>query len=139
MKSESESEQNCVFFVANGRLFLTRRDKRVTLTSTAFSFLTMLLPLGRKETETASTLPEASTSYEPLLKKELGHRILAISLAFLAFEYLLYLIPSLDISRGQQLGLLPHLAVTAVFALVTFAFGALPLLALRGRTLSGPE
>lgn len=82
-------------------------------------------------------LPDPKTTYEPLLKKELGNRILAISLAFVAFVYLLYFIPSLDLSRGQRLGFVGHFAVTGLFASATFALAALPLLVLRGRAVSG--
>ncbi|GJJ13019.1 hypothetical protein Clacol_007268 [Clathrus columnatus] len=98
------------------------------------SNVTPLRPFGRKEAPIP--IPDPKSSYEPLLKKELGNRILSICLAFIAFIYLLYFIPSIDISRGQRLGMIGHLAATGFLTTVAFAFGALPLLILRGRTVS---
>ena len=99
------------------------------------SLATPLRPFGRKEYP--SPLPNPELIYEPSLKRELAHRLFLICSVFFGFTWLVSFIFTLDLTKGPPLGVLGHLVATTLTALFALMTGAIPLLVLRGRAVSG--
>lgn len=94
-----------------------------------------LRPFGRKEPP--SPLPDAKSSYEWPLKRELANRLYAICLAYFSVIWFALYMTTLNLSKGPPMGHFGNLLATTLFAGVTLLFGGLPPLFLRGRSISG--
>ena len=99
------------------------------------SVATPFRPFGRKKPPIP--FPNSKSPYEPLLKRELAHRLFLICSVFFGFTWLFSFTSTLDIAKGPPLGVLGHLVATSLTAFLALLIGGVPSLLIRGHAVSG--